>query len=1014
MTTARHRLAAIALGIVLASGPHASALNPALDVSQYAHTAWRNRDGFARGSVNSITQTPDGYLWLGTNAGLLRFDGVRAVAWQPPPGQTLPSNRITSVLAARDGTLWIGTYQGLASWTDGTLTRFEELNGSMVGKLLEDRDGVIWISAALANTRWALCVIRGSRPQCHGEDGGPGADALGLHQDRQGTLWVGTAGQNPGLWRWQPDAPVFYPLAGGANGVGALGEDHDGVLLVARGGGIQRFIDGRAERGYPLPSSKQEMEFSQLLRDRDGGLWFGTSGGLVHVHQGVTDVFGASDGLSNDGVYTVFEDREGNIWVGTAEGLDRFREDPVATYSVKQGLSTAQASSVATATDGSIWIGTFNRVNRWDRGRIHSYPEPSARGGVQSMLQDSRGRMWVSTLLRAGYLQDDRFVANQDVGGGAIRGIVEDSDANLWIANSNRGLLRLSIRTGDIEQTSWMTFEAEGPAVTIAADRAMKGVWVGFRPGGIAHFADGQVRASYDQADGLGEGIRSLHFDRDGALWAATDTGLSRVKDGRVATLTVRNGLPCDGVEWVIDDDDRALWLSTQCGLVRITHNDIESWASSAGRERNATGAINPTVFDTTDGFRGFVGASYFTSPAVKASDGRLWFISPIGVSSVDPRRLPVNTVPPPVHIEQVTADRTAYAAATRPMSLPALTRDLRIDYTALSLVAPEKMRFRYKLEGFDAEWQDAGNRRQAFYTNLPPRNYRFRVLAANNSGVWNETGAAVEFSIAPAYYQRSWFRLSILGTILLVLVALYRLRVMYMARQFSLRTEERVNERTRIARDLHDTLLQSFQGALLKFQAVTYQLADRPDAKHTLEKVIEQATQAIVEGRDAVQGLRSSILERNDLADALSVLGEELTRDHGGASSPAFVVNVEGVSRHLAPLVRDDVYRIAAEALRNAFRHAQAQRIEVEIRFGQRIFRLRVRDDGKGIDPTVLAEKGRVGHYGLAGMQERATLVKGTLTIWSERDSGTETELIVPASTAYAKSSVSSQAHLL
>ena len=318
-------------------------------------------------------------------------------------------------------------------------------------------------------------------------------------------------------------------------------------------------------------------------------------------------------------------------------------------------------------------------------------------------------------------------------------------------------------------------------------------------------------------------------------------------------------------------------------------------------------------------------------------------------------------------------------------------------------MVAPDKVRFRYMLEGYDADWHDVGTRRQAFYTNLAPRDYRFRVIAANNSGVWNEAGASLAFSIAPAYYQTTWFGIAVVATMLLALAALYRLRVSFLAQRFAMRMEERVNERTRIARDLHDTMLQSFQGALLKFHAVTYQIADRPEAKRALEKVIEQATQAIGEGRDAVQGLRSSTVAGNDLARALSTLGEELARDHRGVA-PGCSVQMEGTPRILAPLVHDDVYRIAAEALRNAFRHADAKRIEIEIRYGQRIFRVRVRDDGKGIDPTVLAGGGRDRHYGLAGMHERAGLIKGKLTIWSERDSGTETELIVPASTAYPK----------
>src|SRR5262249_47922459 len=302
------------------------------------------------------------------------------------------------------------------------------------------------------------------------------------------------------------------------------------------------------------------------------------------------------------------------------------------------------------------------------------------------------------------------------------------------------------------------------------------------------------------------------------------------------------------------------------------------------------------------------------------------------------------------------------------------LVRDLRIDYTALSLVAPEKIRFRYKLENWDRDWQDVGNRRQAFYNNLAPGPYRFRVSAANNSGVWNEAGAVCDFSVAPAYYQTAWFRLALLAAVITALIALYQWRLRQVANAYNVRLEERVNERTRIARDLHDTLLQSFQGVLLKFHAATYLLPDRPDdARKTLESVIEQARSAITEGRDAVQGLRASVLVTTDLADAITTFADALGAEHAGAGAAALSVPVEGKARDLAPIVQDDVYRIVCEALRNAFRHAGAANVEVELHYDERQLRVRIRDDGRGIDEDVLQKGGRSGHHGLQGMQERA-----------------------------------------
>jgi signal transduction histidine kinase len=391
-----------------------------------------------------------------------------------------------------------------------------------------------------------------------------------------------------------------------------------------------------------------------------------------------------------------------------------------------------------------------------------------------------------------------------------------------------------------------------------------------------------------------------------------------------------------------------------------------------------------------------------------KSPDGKIWFVNREGVSVIDPRHLPFNKMAPSIHIEQITADRKTYdpaAYGNGRMQLPARVRDLTIDYTALSLAVPEKVRFRYKLEGRDRDWQDAGNRRQAFYTDLPPRNYHFSVMACNNSGVWNEAGAAFDFSIVPAYYQTNWFRVGCVAVFLALLWMLYQLRLRRLARQFNMRVEERINERTRIARELHDTLLQSFQGALLTFQAGINLLPNRPqEAKARLEGAIEGAAQAVTEGRDAIQGLRTSTIETNDLANVIKTLGEALAADPANQSSAALCVSVEGTSRNLHPIVRDEIYRIAGEGLRNAFRHANAKQIEVEIHYDDRRLRVRVRDDGKGIDPDVLSGDGRKGRYGLSGMRERAQLIGGQLTVWSELESGTELELSVPADRVYTK----------
>ena len=985
------------------------ALDPSLDVSQYAHTAWTARDGFSVGAVFAMAQTPDGYLWLGSEFGLYRFDGVQPVLWQPPAGQQLP-NKPYALLVTRDGTLWIGTFEGLVSWNGAKLTSYPEIGPTFVTSLLEDHEGTVWVGTYSSEDVPArVCAIRAGNVQCEGNDGAFGSFVWSLGEDGSGSLWAGT---ESGLWRWKPGPPRQYAVAGGH--VGDLTNAKDGSLLVGvTGAGLERLVRDKLE-AYPIYSPadrnallpRREIDSNKLLRDRDGGLWIGThQRGLIHIHNGRTDVFTKSDGLSGDISCSLFEDREGNVWFASSRGLDRFRELPVATISRKQGLSSSYLSSLVAGADGSVWIGTHDGLTRWKNGKSTIFRKPNGLPDdfVNSLFMDSRGRLWSSfSGHRLSYFKDGRFVSVPGVPSEQVFCIAGDDKDNLWLSGE-KGLSH--IRGGHlVENFPWSIMGRHQQAKIVAPNEG--GVWLAFwANGGVLYFKDGQVRASFTAANGLGKGhVASIRLDQNGALWAATqEGGLSRIKDGRVSTLTTSNGLPCDTIHWSIEDDDHSVWLNAACGLVRIAHTEVDAWIADPRRR------IETTVWDAADGV-GLTSTSpaYFNPPVAKSTDGKLWFLGGEGASVVDPHHLAFNKIPPPVHIEQIIADHKSYwrnlpDQAVSNLRLPARVRDLTIDYSALSLAAPEKNHFKYKLEGQDSDWREVVNDREVQYSNLSPGPYRFRVIAANNSGVWNETGDTLEFSIDPAYYQTSWFRALCVAAFMALLWAAYQLRVRRLHHEFDMTLEARVSERTRIARDLHDTMLQSFHGLLLRFQTVLLLLPERPiEAKEKLESAIEQAVGAITEGRDAVQGLRASTIEGNDLARSISTLGEELEEDSSNHRPVTFRVAVEGQARDFHPIVRDEIYKIAAEALRNAFHHARAKQVEVEIRYDHDQFRLRVRDDGKGMDAAVLSSDGFEGHYGLRGMRERATLMKGELAVWSEIDAGTEVELRVPANTAY------------
>jgi len=1002
-------MAAIALGVLVGGCTCAFALNPSLDINQYGHTAWTIRDGFAPGTAFAMAQTPDGYLWLGTEFGLFRSDGVRFALWQPPAGQQLSDSPPYSLLVTRDGILWVGTLSGLASWKDGKLTHYPELGRSFVTALLEDREGTVWAGTLSGVQHGQLCAIRGGATHCYGQDGAFGGFVWSLGEDSSGALW---ASAESGLWRWKPGPPKRYAVPGMR--LADLAQSSDGKLISGiRGGGLRQIAGDKLE-SYPIRSPvnpnallpDRDVDSNKLLRDRDGGLWIGTNQrGLIHVHQGRTDVFTVTDGLSGNIIAGLFEDREGNIWVSTAGGLDRFRDLPVTTVSAKQGLSSDNVSSVIAATDGTIWIATRDGLTRWLNGQTKIFRNADGLPDdmVQSMHQDHAGRIWVFTGHGLAYFDNARFVAVHGVPSTEVYSITGDNVGNLWLSG-NRGLSHM--RDGRlVEQIAWSVLGRWQQAKVIVSDRG--GVWLAFwTDGGVEYFKDGQVRASYTAANGLGKGpIAGLRVDRDGAVWAATqESGVSRIKDGRIATLTTSNGLPCDKIHWTTEDNDRSLWAYSGCGLLRIPHSQVDAWISDPARR------VEPTVWDATDGALPWGSPSYFGPTFANAADGKLWLVTREDIAVVDPAHLPLNKLAPPVHIEKIVADNKIYwenlpGASIPNVHLPARTHDLQISYTALSFVSPERARFRYRLEGQDNGWREVVNDREVQYSNLAPGPYRFRVIASNNSGVWNEQGDTLEFSIAPSYYQTNWFRALCAVLVLGLVWAIYQIRVRQLHHDFVLTLEARVRERTSLARELHDTLLQSFQGLMLRFEIVSQLLPDRPiEAKEKLDGAMRQAADAITEGRDAVQGLRASTVQSNDLARAINMLGEELAADPANHGSSAFRVTVEGGPRDLHPVLRDEIYRIAAEALRNAFHHAQARHVEVEIRYDHQQFRLRVRDDGKGIAPGVLSGQGREGHFGLSGMRERADAIGGKLVVWSELKAGTEVELRIPADAAYAR----------
>lgn len=1013
--------------LVCCSG--ALALDPSLDISQYAHTAWKIRDGFAKGIILPIAQTPDGYLWLGTEFGLLRFDGVRTVPFQLPAGEHLASENIRDLMVSRDGTLWIATMKGLASWKDGRLTQYRESAGLVIGSLYEDREETVWF-AVHELSRGRLCVVRHGRVDCYGE-GILGNSVIALYEDHAHNLW---ASATTGLWRWAPGPPVKYAFPRGVTEANAITEDDAGTLLLATNDGLKRLAAGKIET-YTLPGVTGQFRPNGFLRSSDDGLWIGSTQGLLHWHQGRVDRFGAADGLSGDFVTRIFEDREANVWVSTSDGLDRFREYGIPTISRNQGLPTSYAYSVQAASDGSVWVGTTDGLSRWANGSMSVYRDRSAltdsrpidennlnvrgapaqstnsglAGTPRTLGLGDSGQLWVSTSSAVFYFDGSRFIRVAGVPGGKIWSIAGSGHGSVWILHQTAGIFLWS-PTAAVQQIP-LSQLPQKTAATMLPDQAPDSLWLGFFEGGVVYLQNGKVVHSYGPADGLGDGrVMQLRWGSLGAVMAATEGGLSRIniKDRHVATLSSKNGLPCDKVHWSMEDNDHNVWVYMPCGLARIERAEWEAWVGDPGR------VIKTTLFDNSDGVRTVALYGGYGPNVTKSPDGRIWFVPRDGVSVIDPRHLLMNKLPPPVHVEQLTADGKSYDPANG-LQLPPHVRDLAIDYTALSLVAPEKIHFRYKLEGQDPDWKEVINDRRAQYSNLPPRHYTFRVMACNNSGVWNEAGAALEFSVLPAFYQTNGFRVFCVAAFLALLWSIYQLRLQQLQRQFNIGLDARVNERTRIARELHDTLLQNFHGLMFQFQAARNLMSRHPDeAIRSLDDAIGETKRALAESREAIQDLRSEPIAKGNLAELLTDASRDLAESNANGKAPDFDLIEEGNRQALSSSITSEISRIALELMRNAYQHAQAKRVEAEIRYGETTLRLRIRDDGKGIDPKVLKEGGKAGHWGLRGVRERADRIGARLDLWSEPGNGTEAELLVPASLAYEGYRESYRAKLL
>jgi len=968
------------------------AIEPTHHITQYVHTAWRIQDGFLNGIPTAITQTLDGYIWIGTQSGLMRFDGVRFLPWDPPNGEHLLSTRIDALVGDRDGSLWIGTAGGLSHWQNNHLVNFAD-NPGVVPEILQSRNGTIWIAITPAKTGFGpLCEIVGTRMRCHDENEGiPSGVYFSLSEDKDGTLWLGG---DTKLVGWRNDWHRVYEPGGlksngGMSGFASLASGSDGTLwagigVAGKGLGLQRFSH---EEWKPFTADKFDgtsLTIQGLLLDRENALWVGTvKNGIYRIYNGTVEHFDSKDGLSSDYVHKFFEDHEGNLWAVTSKGIDKFHSTPVVSFSPREGLGTTEVDSVLASRDGSVWIGGSKSLDVLRDGHVTSLMSGKGLPGdqVTSLFEDSARRLWMGIDDKLMVYEKGKFqIIHRPEGTpvGMVFGITEDLAGDIWI--EARGKPGPLMRIRDFKMVELLS-PPEIPGGRRIAPNPEGGIWLGLRNGDLARYREGKLetfpfRRPYDQ-----RGVEQITVTSDGSVLGATAFGLIGWRQGKQLTLTTRNGLPCDTVYAFVFDDPGNLWLNTQCGIVEIAADSLQQWWE------NSEAVLQPRVFDVYDG--ALPGRAPFVS-AAKSADGRVWFADGVALQMVDPHRITRNQVPPPVHIEGIVADRKTYSPQDG-LLLPPLTRDLQIDYTALSFVTPQKVRFRYRLEGRDSAWEEPGSRRQAFYTDLRPGKYTFRVVACNNDGVWNEEGATLEFRVATAWYQTNWFRiLAIIGVAVLAWL-IYTLRVRQISAAISARFDDRLAERTRLAREFHDTLLQTIQGSKMVADNALEESPNLPSMRHAMERLSDWLGQATQEGRAALNSLRASTTETNDLAESFRRALEDCRMQ----GFPETVFEVDGNATDMHPIVRDEIYRIGYEAIRNACQHSKASLLQVKLTYSADLL-LSISDNGAGMAPDVLTG-GKEGHFGLQGMRERASRIGSDLNIASSEAFGTRIDLKVP-----------------
>jgi len=995
------------------------ALDPHQSLRHYGYQSWQTDNGLPQNTVHAVLQTRDGFIWLATEAGLVRFDSVKFAIFTHKDTPQLGSDLIYSLMEDKYGTLWIGTSDGVTRYRNKSFQAFaqsDELQPSAVWSLHEDRSGAIWALTAsglarfdghsfravaeippLSETSRMLDGAYGdlwlatSNGLYHAEWGdtrrfraaGQAATIQALALDKTGRVWAGMQNGLEVCAAEKCDAVTLPRATPASRNVAALTVDAAGTIWIGTGAGLIR-DDGTRMTAYAekdgLPSGIVQL----LFCDREGSLWVGTGAGIARFSNEKIEAFTPKEGFSSNVVLSILEDREGNLWLGTESGgVDILRDRTFTTYTAQDGISDDHIRSIYQDRTGTVWLGTSGGgLDRRVKGGFTTLTTANGLSSnvVLAISSGPNGNLWLGTPDGLDRMHSGKvtvFTSADGLADDFVRSLYFDAQGSLWIG-TRRGLSQLK----DGKFTTYSALDGLGSDLVGSILQSRDGsLWISTL-GGLTHLDHGQFK-NYAEKDGLSNHtVTALHEDADGTIWIGTNGGgLNRWRQRAFKAIALKDAALPETIYSILEDGNGNLWMSSNHGIFRANRNDLNRYADGAA----STVAI--TAYGVADGMKVNEASGGGHPAAWRLEDGELWFATLKGAATVDPAHLAMNRVPPLMSIEQVSVDDKP-AIARDTVTIKPGGRRFAFEYAGLSFAAPQKVRFKYKLDGFDHAWVDAGTLRTAYYTNLPPGHYTFQVLACNNDGVWSDAPASLAIRLEPYFYQTIWFYLLLILTAALLWYGWYRWRV----QQVESRFHAVLAERNRIAREIHDTLAQGFVAVSFQLQIVSRLLGSSTDAaRHHLGQAQELVRSGLEDARRAIWELRSQSAVNRDFAAQLVQMADRVTT----GTVIKTEVRVNGAYRPLPKRVEDELLRIAQEAVTNAVRHADPDRVEIQLRFAAKRMELSVEDNGRGFSGEVPSTQD--GHFGLTGMKERAQHIGGSLTVSSKEGQGTRVCVEIP-----------------